>query len=81
MNCPTCGRFMQQGGYYSNDHDDSWTPTWRCSQSHDKQISSAYLTHGSTVRCPGCDLDPVGYAPHNGKGDCSLIHADGIDRD
>ncbi|GAT73573.1 hypothetical protein MHM582_2067 [Microbacterium sp. HM58-2] len=27
--------------------------------------------HGSeTTRCPGCDLDPVGYAPHNGKGDC-----------
>lgn len=22
------------------------------------------------MRCPGCDCDPVGYAPHNGKGDC-----------
>ena len=24
----------------------------------------------TVVRCPGCDCDPVGYAPHNGKGDC-----------
>lgn len=22
------------------------------------------------MRCPGCDCEPVGYAPHNGKGDC-----------
>lgn len=24
----------------------------------------------AVMRCPGCDCDPVGYAPHNGKGDC-----------
>lgn len=23
-----------------------------------------------TIRCPGCDCEPVGYAPHNGQGDC-----------
>jgi hypothetical protein len=24
----------------------------------------------SVMRCPGCDCDPVGWAPHNGQGDC-----------
>lgn len=22
------------------------------------------------MRCPGCDCEPVGWAPHNGQGDC-----------
>jgi hypothetical protein len=36
VKCSSCGRFMRRGGYYSNDHDDSWTDTWRCSQApHD----------------------------------------------
>lgn len=42
MRCPACGRFMKESGYYSNDHDDSWTPTWRCSNRHEAQIGSAY---------------------------------------
>lgn len=27
-------------------------------------------------RCPGCDCEPVGYAPHNGLGDCPPKGAD-----
>lgn len=34
MNCPVCGRFMKRGGYYANDHDDSWTDTWKCATRH-----------------------------------------------
>lgn len=26
--------------------------------------------HEVGMRCPGCDCEPVGYAPHNGRGDC-----------
>lgn len=28
--------------------------------------------------CPGCDCEPVGYAPHNGKGElCRMIEHPG----
>lgn len=30
-------------------------------------------------RCPGCDCEPVGYAPHNGLGDCPPKGADRTD--
>lgn len=34
MNRPICGRFMRLGGYFTNDHLDSWEDSWRCSQAH-----------------------------------------------
>lgn len=32
--CSRCGRFMKLGGYYTNDHDDSWEDAWRCMTPH-----------------------------------------------
>jgi hypothetical protein len=32
--CSKCGRFMKRGGYYANDHDDSWEETWTCRTRH-----------------------------------------------
>lgn len=34
VKCPICGRFMRRGGYYTNDHDDSWQDTWKCGTPH-----------------------------------------------
>jgi len=34
MKCPVCGRFMKAGGYYTNDHLDSFEETWRCTTKH-----------------------------------------------
>lgn len=31
VKCPRCGRFMKLGGYYSNEHLDSWEDSWTCS--------------------------------------------------
>jgi hypothetical protein len=31
-----------------------------------------WQTYQPTEPCPGCDCDPIGYAPHNGKG--TLCH-------
>lgn len=34
--------------------------------------SQAGLASIRVMRCPGCDCEPVGYAPHNGRGDCQV---------
>lgn len=45
-------------------------------------LREAYLMPAVTLspenmfRCPGCDCEPVGYAPHNGQGDCPPKGAD-----
>ena len=37
--CDRCGRFMKRDGYYANDHDDSWTDTYKCSQKHETALA------------------------------------------
>lgn len=62
----------------SDAEPDDWhecaIPKWR---HQDRPHKCSCNATEPTVRCPGCDCDPVGYAPHNGKGDCPPIHMGG----
>lgn len=53
------------------DYFDGWNDPDEMSYQLDQQNDN------HQIRCPGCDTDPVGYAPHNGEGDCATAHAAG----
>jgi len=71
------GRFLQGRDVVALNHEHVWSKMGkfplleRCSLCYKTCISTANVEIGRRPEdeCPGCDY-PVGYAPHNGRGDC-----------